>query len=132
RLIQPQSSDARALEAQVAERLEEPARDDHVHAQLREAVEPAAELVQQARPGEADRREEVGDFRADLDRHLAVFVRGRPLDSDAEETLVAAGGRDEQAALDPPGHAAARRLYLVVRWVEADQHEGAAEEDDLA
>src|SRR5437763_6650311 len=103
-----------------------------MHAQLREAVEPAAKVVQQARPGEAERREEVGDLGADLDGHLTVLVRGRSLDRDAKEALVASRGSDEQPALDSPCDRAPRRFDLVVRPVEADQDERAAEEDDLA
>ena len=101
-------------------------RDQHVDPRLRVRVDPA-------RDPERDRGIERRDLDLDVQPRAGGVVLGAAGDVDLEEAvaLVALGG-DEDAVADPPADDPVLVVHRVLRRVEAQQHERAADEHDGA
>lgn len=100
--------------------------DDHVDARLGVRVD---------EPGEEGRdgRVEAADLDLHVDLRPPRLLRRQAADVDLQVAVAApATRRHEQPVLDPPAHDAAVSGRLVLGRVEAQQHERAGEEHDVA
>jgi hypothetical protein len=101
-------------------------RDDDVDARLRRRVQPARDRAR-------ERRIEVRDLDLDVHARGVGVDRRAAAHVDLQPAVAAVGGaRDEHAAVDAPAHNAAVGVHLVLRRLEAKQHERARQQHDRA
>src|SRR5688572_16986738 len=114
----------RGRQIEPAERAQKAVADEHVNSKLGLSVKPGAEPREA--PRSAQERIEVAHLDADRETLGAVAFRRliAALDADTQKAVLASAlPRDQQAAVDPPGHAAEAGLGLVLRSVKAEERQ---------